>query len=698
MKRTGVSAAVAALTALPMTAVVLLTAGGSAAASCVSTPPQQTTGGMNQQIITTAYTEAVRHGADDRVMQALFEAGLDESSFRNLANPNVPASLAIANDGQGADHNSVGYLQQQVGADGSDTFGWGDVAQAMDPLHATDAFLDAAVPLDASTGGDAADLAQAVQQSATPDASNYRAFTTQATQLIAAQQNAAGDPTPTAPSTGPSTAPPTAPGDPTPVAAPTRPVGVLSPATGAYVGTYSSANGLTSTQAIEDYFTQREALAGRKFAIQNFMPGWDQPLASDLVRWDLARGTIPLISWNTPNGISDTSIADGSQDAWIRTEAAGVKALGRPVFLRLDWEMNGNWFAWDGTHNGGRGTGPAAYVAMWRHVHDVFAAEGATNVAWVWTPAAQSLPNAGWNAMSAYYPGDAYVDWAGEDDYNYGGTLGHALGWNAFTSQLQPLYNEFATRKPIMIGEMGSVDGIAGHSKGAWISQLANDVKTHYPDIQALVWFDVKYDADWRFDTSASSLTAFRTWVADPYYNPTAQAVGPGTPVDVNPAGTTCDGGEGTVATGTTTTTTPNGLAVTGTAAGVKAVQFALAQLGKPYVWGAAGPDSYDCSGLTMAAWATAGVTLPHFTGDQVNDGTPEPVDLTQAQAGDLVFIPGSDGTPSDPRHVGMVAGTVTDATGTHLYLLEAPQTGENVELIDATRWAGIVSDVRHIA
>src|SRR4051812_29504068 len=100
------------MTALPMTAVVLLTAGGSAVASCVSTPPQQTTGGMNEQIVTTAYTEAVRRGVSDRVMQALFEAGLDESSFRNLANPNVPSSLSIPNDGQGSDHNSVGYLQQ----------------------------------------------------------------------------------------------------------------------------------------------------------------------------------------------------------------------------------------------------------------------------------------------------------------------------------------------------------------------------------------------------------------------------------------------------------------------------------------------------------------------------------------------------------------------------------------------------------
>ncbi|MEP7179040.1 MAG: NlpC/P60 family protein, partial [Pseudonocardiales bacterium] len=58
------------------------------------------------------------------------------------------------------------------------------------------------------------------------------------------------------------------------------------------------------------------------------------------------------------------------------------------------------------------------------------------------------------------------------------------------------------------------------------------------------------------------------------------------------------------------------------TAQAQKAVAFATAQIGKPYVFGAAGPDAYDCSGLTMAAWAAAGVSLPHSAADQYNYGT----------------------------------------------------------------------------
>jgi cell wall-associated NlpC family hydrolase len=86
------------------------------------------------------------------------------------------------------------------------------------------------------------------------------------------------------------------------------------------------------------------------------------------------------------------------------------------------------------------------------------------------------------------------------------------------------------------------------------------------------------------------------------------------------------------------------------------AITYALAQLGKPYLWGGDGPDAFDCSGLTMMAWAHAGVTLLHFTGDQINEGAAVP-SLADISPGDLVLVPGSDGTISNPGHVGMYIG-----------------------------------------
>jgi len=149
---------------------------------------------------------------------------------------------------------------------------------------------------------------------------------------------------------------------------------------------------------------------------------------------------------------------------------------------------------------------------------------------------------------------------------------------------------------------------------------------------------------------------------------------------------------------GTDSISVPAGLRISGSPAGIIAARFALAQLGKPYLWGAAGPGAYDCSGLTMAAWAYAGLALAHFTGDQVTAGSPSPNNLSQAAAGDLVFIAGADGTPTAPGHVGMVVGFGQQPDGRHVLIVSAPHAGVPVQLIDALRWAGLIVAVRHLA
>jgi cell wall-associated NlpC family hydrolase len=119
------------------------------------------------------------------------------------------------------------------------------------------------------------------------------------------------------------------------------------------------------------------------------------------------------------------------------------------------------------------------------------------------------------------------------------------------------------------------------------------------------------------------------------------------------------------------------------------AIAFAIAQLGKPYVWGATGPNAFDCSGLVQAAWAAARVGISRSTATQVHDGTPVP-GLDQLQAGDLLFIPGSDGTPAHPGHVGIYAGAglVIDAyDSTHGVIVER-----------LTTWAPKVVAIRHVS
>lgn len=106
-------------------------------------------------------------------------------------------------------------------------------------------------------------------------------------------------------------------------------------------------------------------------------------------------------------------------------------------------------------------------------------------------------------------------------------------------------------------------------------------------------------------------------------------------------------------------------LPVVGTGKAAQALRYAMTKIGRPYVWGAAGPSTFDCSGLTMWAYKQVGINLPHYTGSQWNAGTH--VSRSQLQPGDLVFF------YSDLHHMGIYVGGGK--------MLHAPQTGDVVKI-----------------
>jgi cell wall-associated NlpC family hydrolase len=125
-------------------------------------------------------------------------------------------------------------------------------------------------------------------------------------------------------------------------------------------------------------------------------------------------------------------------------------------------------------------------------------------------------------------------------------------------------------------------------------------------------------------------------------------------------------------------------------AAARKAVAVALAQLGSPYVWGAEGPATFDCSGLTSFAYAAAGITIPRVSRAQfaAYDGL-RPIDPLRLVAGDLVFFADNPGNPSTIHHVGMYIGKGL--------MVEAPHTGAVVRTSSIWRssYAGAVRPAR---
>jgi len=122
----------------------------------------------------------------------------------------------------------------------------------------------------------------------------------------------------------------------------------------------------------------------------------------------------------------------------------------------------------------------------------------------------------------------------------------------------------------------------------------------------------------------------------------------------------------------------PNIAIPTANTIGAQALRWALTRRGDPYVWGAAGPSSFDCSGLVLWAYAKVGISLPHFTGDQWQMGVH--VGRNQLEPGDLVFF------YPDIGHVGLYIG--------NNLMVDAPDFGEDVQ-VQPVMWNVYVGAVR---
>ena len=122
----------------------------------------------------------------------------------------------------------------------------------------------------------------------------------------------------------------------------------------------------------------------------------------------------------------------------------------------------------------------------------------------------------------------------------------------------------------------------------------------------------------------------------------------------------------------------PNVTIPTANTVGAQALQAAISRLGYPYVWGAAGPTQFDCSGLVMWAYQQVGISLPHYTGSQWNSGVH--VARNDLEPGDLVFF------FPNISHVGMYIGNGM--------MIDAPNFGEDVK-VEPIYWSAFVGAVR---
>jgi hypothetical protein len=269
---------------------------------------------------------------------------------------------------------------------------------------------------------------------------------------------------------------------------------------------------------------QLEAAIGRKLAIGHSFVRWGHGLGS-LPAWHVAAGRTPLLSFG--KGVSARAVAAGRYDAYLTSLARSVGALGRPVLLRYAWAMDSQ------VRRDPVRSGPA-YVAAWRHVHDLFAAQGVGG-SWVWAPDADAFAGAR-GGVDRYWPGDDYVDWVGADGFNPGTCDGRS-GWRDFGAIFQAFYAwGTAKGKPLMVSETGTVEDPADPGrKRAWFEDAASTLARSMLQVRALVYFDQGGRCDWRPDTSTQSLRGFIRLARDPFFGGTGDAFVPPTTTTAPP-------------------------------------------------------------------------------------------------------------------------------------------------------------------
>lgn len=278
---------------------------------------------------------------------------------------------------------------------------------------------------------------------------------------------------------------------------------LLVPAQGVLLGAYYGDRNIADTSAA----------IGRTLPLQLTYYAWtDDWVNEGNTRDDLAGDRTPFVNWELYEGGDLQQIIAGDFDDMLAERAADAASLDAKLFVDLGAEMNGDWSPWSGAQNG---ESADSYVAMYRHVHDAFA--DAKNVIWVWCPNVTDEPAEDWNTALSYYPGDDYVDWTCVDGYNWGDTNGGS--WESFQEIFSNIYPELAQKqKPILIGEMASAE--SGGDKAQWIDRIVPTLQNDYPEIKALIWFDVDKETDWRIGSSMEAEAAFERMANDPYMNP----------------------------------------------------------------------------------------------------------------------------------------------------------------------------------
>lgn len=248
---------------------------------------------------------------------------------------------------------------------------------------------------------------------------------------------------------------------------------------------------------------------GVHFSAANWYMDWATDFDPATANRFQANGFIPELTWEPQlngTGVSYDQVVGGTYDSYLTHNAQIIRSLGYPIRISLAPEMNTDWTPWG---MGKQGNNRDNHKAFWHHVVELFRAQGATNVQWVWSPNVRP-----WNATQLYgtlaelYPGDGYVDFMGLDGYNWGTSQSWSV-WQSFSQVFEGTYNELISfsAKNILIMEVASAE--AGGDKAAWITDMFSQLGSRFSHIQGFTWFNINKETDWRIKSSVASTQSF---------------------------------------------------------------------------------------------------------------------------------------------------------------------------------------------
>jgi len=221
-------------------------------------------------------------------------------------------------------------------------------------------------------------------------------------------------------------------------------------------------------------------------------------------------------------------IIAGDFDDDLRQWAIDAKHTQTPLLVEFGTEVNGDWFPWNATYNGGdnkTGFGaPGQYDGMerfreaYKHIIDICRQQKVKNITWFYHCDVYSSPETDWNTKAGYYPGDDYINWIGVSVY---GAQTPGDSWQEFAGILEDewenIRNISPEGKPIAILEWGTIDEMG--KKPDWIKNAFAAVKEggqFYPDVKAMSYWHENFDETYlRIDSSPEALSAYRQAVSD---------------------------------------------------------------------------------------------------------------------------------------------------------------------------------------